>query len=120
LGLVPLVTVSVGDGPAVLRLTDADAAEPLTADQWSRAQAVVERVAAPIGDGDERPLVFVHRTLVVEVPSLALAEHLARFFLPLELPTGLLPRARRSTSARVAWRMRFLAVTHAESDGHPK
>jgi hypothetical protein len=87
----PRVTVSVGDGRAVLRLTDASAAEPLTPDQWSRAQAVAERVAVPIGDGDDRPLVFVHRTLVVEVPSLAKAERLAHFLLTLALPTGSLP-----------------------------
>jgi hypothetical protein len=36
-------------------------------------------------------LVFVHRTLVVEVPSLAMAERLARFYLTLALPTGSLP-----------------------------
>jgi hypothetical protein len=90
-GPLPLVTVAVGEASAVLRLTDADATEPLTPDQWSRAQAVAERVAVPIGDDDDRPLVFMHRTLVVEVPSLAVAEHLARFLLTLATPTGPLP-----------------------------
>ena len=89
-GLVPLVTIAVGEDSAVHRLTDSDASEPLTADQWSRAHAAAERVAVPIGDGDEGPLVSMHRTLVAEVP-LALAERLARFYLTLALPTSSLP-----------------------------
>jgi hypothetical protein len=89
--VVPLVTIAVGEASAVLRLTDADATEPLTPDQWSRARAVAERVAVPIGDDDDRPLVFMRRTLVVEVPSLRVAERLARFYLTLAMPTGPLP-----------------------------
>jgi len=88
---VPLVTVALGKGAAVLRLCDASASEPLSANQWSRAREVAERVAIPIGKGDETPAVFFNQTLLVQLPSLRVAERLARFYLTLALPTGSLP-----------------------------
>jgi hypothetical protein len=86
---VPLVTVALGKNGAVLRLCDAS--EPLSANQWSRAREVAERVAIPTGEGEDTPAVFFHRRLLVQLPGLAEAERLARFYLTLSLPAGRLP-----------------------------
>jgi hypothetical protein len=85
---VPLVTVSVGDHAATLRLTDVEAQVKLSASQWSKAEEVARRVARV--DDEIGPLLFTSRKLVVEVP-IAAAERLARFFLTLALPIGRLP-----------------------------
>src|SRR5262245_48599972 len=85
---VPLVTVSVGDHAATLRLTDVEGQVKLSALQWSRAEEVARRVARV--DDEIGPLLFTSRKLVVEVP-IAAAERLARFFLTLAMPVGPLP-----------------------------
>jgi len=85
---MPLVTVSVGDHAATLRLTDEDAQMKMSAEQWSRAEEVARHVARV--DHELGPLVFTSRKLVVEVP-IAAAERLARFYLTLAMPTGRLP-----------------------------
>jgi hypothetical protein len=88
---VPLVTVALGKDAAVLRLCDVSASKPLSPNQWSRAREAAERVAIPIGEGDETPAVFFHQTLLVQLPGPAEAERLARFLLTLATPTGPLP-----------------------------
>src|SRR5262245_58727180 len=66
---LPLVTVAWGERAAVIRFTDAEAEEPLSAVQWSRAQEAARHVAAV--DEEIGPMLYTSRTLVVEVPIAA-------------------------------------------------